>query len=240
MLALISTGWGPRCLSNAGVTLIQEVYRVETFGLDPDTRVMLSQIHTMCAHAPTQDNWQNDDLLAAAARALRLAQTDERAAFVTPSGPLCDAIWPVIQQAAGKLAIPLRVAHGLGLAESMATTLQLIVPPVTDMRPTLADFVGETRMPALAVAPQVGDLTHVHTLFAGEVRIFVLDLYARTVRHVDLAQVPPTAPNQLFVAAQHHIHQASDDNRSDDISDTVSSTADWVELFNNLTGVISD
>lgn len=240
MLVLISTGWGPRCLSAAGMSLIQEVYRVESFGLDPDTRTMLSQLHTLCNHAPLQDDWQNDDLLAAAARALRLAQTDERAAFVTPSGPLCDAIWPIIHQAAQQLGVPVRFAHGLGLAESMAACLQLTLPPITELRPTLADFVGETRMPALAVAASIGDATQIHTLFAGEVRIFTLDLYARNVQRVDLADIPASATNLLFVAAQHHINQVADDDASADISDRVSATADWVELFNNMTEVISD
>ncbi len=240
MLALISTGWGPRCLSAAGTALIQEVYRVESFGLDPDTRAMLSQLHTQCHHAPLKDDWQNDDLLAAAARALRLAQTDERAAFITPSGPLCEAIWPIVQQAAHQLGIPVRFAHGLGLAESMATCLQLTLPPVTEIRPTLADFVGETRMPALAVAARIGDVTQLNTLFAGDARIFTLDLYARKVQRVDLANIPPTATNLLFVAAQSHINEVADGDAVDDISDRVSATADWVELFNNMTEVISD
>lgn len=240
MLVLISTGWGPRCLSAAGTALIQEVYRVETFGLDPDTRAMLSQLHTLCNHAPLQDDWQNDDLLAAAARALRLAQTDERAAFVTPSGPLSEALWPIMQQAAVQLGIPVRFAHGLGLAESMAACLQLTLPPITEIRPTLADFVGETRMPALAVAATVGDVTQLHTLYDGEVRIFTLDLYARNVQRVDLAAIPAAATNILFVAAKQHINAVGADHASDDISDTVSTTADWVELFNNMTEVISD
>lgn len=240
MLALISTGWGPRCISHAGAALINEVYRVETFGLDPETRTLLDQLHTLCNHAPARDDWQNEDVLAAAARALRLAQSDERAAFVTPSGPLCDAMWPVIQQAAAVLAIPVRVAHGLGLAESMATCLQLTTPPISELRPTLADFVGESRMPALAIAPHVGDVTHISTLFAGEVRIFTLDLFARKVRHVDLAHVPPATPNLWFVAAQAQLHDALDDGTGADISDTVASTADWVELLNNMTEAVSD
>jgi len=240
MLVLISTGWGPRCLSAAGTALINEVYRVETFGLDPETRSMISQLHTLCNHAPLQDDWQNDDLLAAAARALRLAQTDERAAFVTPSGPLCEAIWPIIQQAAQQMSIPVRFAHGLGLAESMAACLQLTLPPVTEIRPTLADFVGETRMPALAVATDIGDATLLSTLFDGNVRLFTLDLYARKIQRVDLAAIPEAATNVLFVAAQSHIHEVTDDATSADISDQVSATADWVELFNNMTEAVSD
>ena len=38
-IALISTGWGPRCLSHAGAALLADVYRVETFGLDVETRL---------------------------------------------------------------------------------------------------------------------------------------------------------------------------------------------------------
>ncbi|MFM7678036.1 MAG: hypothetical protein ACKO83_04220 [Roseiflexaceae bacterium] len=240
MLALISTGWGPRCISHAGASLLNTVYRVETFGLDPDTRTLLDQLHTMCHHAPSHNEWQNDDLLAAAARALRLAQSDERAAFVTPSGPLCDAIWPVIRHAATELAIPVHVAHGLGLAESMATCLQLTTPPVSELRPTLADFVGETRMPALAIAPQLGDVAQLDALFAGQARIFTLDLFARKVHHVDIAHVPEGAPNRWFVAAQAHLQDSLDDSTDADISDTVATTADWVELFNNLTEAVSD
>jgi hypothetical protein len=240
MLALISTGWGPRCLSAAGTALIQEVYRVESFGLDPDTRAMIGQLHTLCNHAPLHDDWQNDDLLAAAARALRLAQTDERAAFVTPSGPLCEAIWPIIRQAAQQMNIPVRFAHGLGLAESMATCLQLTLPPVTEIRPTLADFVGETRMPDLAVAADIGETTQLSTLFYGNVHVFTLDLYARKAQRVDFANIPAAATNVLFVAAKSHINQVIDDATTDDISDQVSATADWVELFNNMTEAVSD
>ena len=95
-------------------------------------------------------------------------------------------------------------------------------------------------MPAVAVAASVGDVTHLHTLFGGEGRIFTIDLYARKVQRVDLAAIPAAATNILFVAAQQHINEVDVDDASGDISDTISSTADWVELFNNMTEVISD
>jgi hypothetical protein len=236
-IALISTGWGPRCLSQAGVTLLSEVYRVETFGLDPDTRAMIGQLHSLSRHSPNQDTWQNSELLAVAARALRLAQSDERAALVTPSGAIATAIWPVVQAAAAKLDITVRVAHGLGLAESLANCFQLPLPPTTELRPLLSDFVGEQRMPSLAIAQELGDLTNITQLYASHGAFFVVDLFAQRVVSVDLDAPPVAAPNHLFVATQGALALAVDNDDSPDISDTIATTADWFELLNGLTGV---
>lgn len=235
MLALVSTGWGPGCLSQAGVALINEVYRVETFGLDPQTRAQISQLHTMCHHAPPHNDWHDDAIVDAAARALRLAQSDERAAFVTPSGPLSTAIWPLLHQAAAELAMPVRVAHGLGLAESLANCLHLPLAPIAEIRPTLADFVGETRMPQLAVATDIGDTQQVSTLFDGQMRVFRVDLFARHVQQITLDSHPLPTPNQLFIVASTHITPEAHARHTHDISTLVADTADWVELLNNVT-----
>jgi hypothetical protein len=184
--------------------------------------------------------WQDTDIVDAAARALRLAQSDERAAFITPSGPISTALWPIVQQAARTLAIPVRVAHGLGLAESIATCLQLPLPPETMLRPTLADYADTTRMPALAAATQIGDVSRVATLYDGQVRVFRLDLFARQVHLVDLATCSDDQSDQLYVAATQHMHAVDHDNHTRDVTDTLSSSADWVELLNNLTEAVSD
>ncbi len=236
-IALISTGWGPCCVSHAGATLLSEVYRVETFGLDPATRTMIGQLHSLSRHAPSQDTWQNSELLAVAARALRLAQSDERAALVTPSGAIATAIWPVVQAAAAKLEITVRVAHGLGLAESLANCFQLSLPPTTELRPLLSDFGGEQRMPSLAIAHELGDLTEIRQLYATQGAFFVVDLFAQRVTVIDLDALPIPAPNHLFVATQGSIASAINNDDSPDISETIATTADWFELLNGLTGV---
>lgn len=75
-IVLISTGWGPGCLSHAGAALLADVYRVETFGLDVETRGLVSHLNNLSRHAPEHAVWQNDELLAVVARALRLAQSE--------------------------------------------------------------------------------------------------------------------------------------------------------------------
>ena len=237
-IALISTGWGPCCLSHAGMTLLGEVYRVETFGLDPATRAMMSQIHSLSTHSPAQDAWQNADLIAVAARALRLAQSDERAALVTPAGAITTAMWPVVQAAAQQLQITVRFAHGLGLAESLANCLQIPLPPTVEIRPLLSDFGIETRLPILAIAPDIGDIADIEALYDGQVQLFVVDLFAPRVMAVDIQALPPMTPNQLIVATRGTMHVATANDGLPDVSETIATTADWFELLNGLTGVV--
>ncbi|NBU65184.1 MAG: hypothetical protein EBS29_11895, partial [Chloroflexia bacterium] len=175
-IVLISTGWGPRCLSHAGAALLAEVYRVETFGLDAETRGLVSKLNGLIRHAPEQSDWQNDELLATVARALRLAQSDEWAALVTPAGDIAAMLWPVVQTAAKKLGLTVQFAHGLGLAESIATCLQLPVTPTVELRPRLSDFVGQMQLPTLIVAPELGELTDISSLYDGNARFFAVDL----------------------------------------------------------------
>jgi hypothetical protein len=242
MLALISAGWGPGCLSHAGIALINDVYRVETFALDAITRDQVGKLHSLCHHAPLHNEWKESDLIEAAARALKLAQRDERAALITPSGPISATIWPVVREAAATLGVPVVVAHGLGLAESMATCLQLPVLPTVDMRDSLSDFAVVTCLPELVVATHIGNLADVSTLYEGHVCLYKVNLATRHVQAVSLEAPPPATTHDLYVATRHMFQHADDASKSEgqDVSDVLSSQADWVELFNNLTEAIRD
>jgi hypothetical protein len=236
-IALISTGWGPRCLSHAGAALLAEVYRVETFGLDGETRTLVNQLHSLSHHAPDHAVWQNDELLAAAARALRLAQSDERAALVTPSGEIATVLWPIVQTAAKQLGLTVRFGHGLGLAESIASCLQLPLPPTVEFRSQLSDFVGKNQLPTLAIATEMGDLTDIASLYAGTARFFMVDLHAHQhkVVNVDITQPIPTSSNAFLVATQGEIalHHAHEEER--ELEAPIESAVLWVELLNGLT-----
>ena len=237
-IVLISTGWGPRCLSHAGVALLADVYRVETFGLDVETRQLVSQLNGLSQHAPAQTVWQNDELVATVARALRLAQSDEWAALVTPAGDITATLWPVVQTAAAQLGLTVRFAHGLGLAESLATCLQLPLPPTVELRPRLSDFVGQNQLPTLAIASEIGELTDITALYDGNVRFFAVDLYAQQhkVVNIDIQQIERTAPkNALFVAARGAVEIDLVHTKGTDIIEPLESALLWAQLLHGLT-----
>ena len=237
-IALISTGWGPRCLSHAGAALLADVYRVETFGLDVETRQLVSQLNGLSHHAPAQTVWQNDELLATVARALRLAQSDEWAALVTPAGDITATLWPVVQTAAAQLGLTVRFAHGLGLAESLATCLQLPLPPTVELRPRLSDFVGQNQLPTLAIAAELGDVTDIAELYAGNVRFFAVDLYAKqhNVVNIDIHQPLPMAQyNGLFVAAQGAVEIDIAPSNGTEFTEKLESALLWAQLLHGLT-----
>jgi hypothetical protein len=237
-IVLISTGWGPRCLSHAGAALLTDVYRVETFGLDVETRALVSQLNGLSHHAPAQTVWQNDELLATVARALRLAQSDEWAALVTPAGDITATLWPVVQTAASQLGLTVRFAHGLGLVESMATCLQLPLPPTVELRPRLSDFVGQNQLPILAVASELGDVTDIAGLYAGNVRFFAVDLYAKqhNVVNIDIHQPLAMAPySGLFVAAQGAVEIDLVHSNGTEFTEKLESALLWAQLLHGLT-----
>jgi hypothetical protein len=237
-IVLISTGWGPRCLSHAGAALLADVYRVETFGLDVETRGLVSQLNNLSRHAPAHAVWQNDELLAVVARALRLAQSDEWAALVTPAGEIASILWPVVQTAAKQLGLTVRFAHGLGLAESLATCLQLPLPPTVELRARLSDFAGQTQLPTLAIASEIGELTDITTLYDGNVRFFAVDLYAQQhkVVNIDIQQIIPTAPkNILFVAARGAVEIDLAQTKGTEFIETLESVLLWAQLLHGLT-----
>lgn len=237
-IVLISTGWGPRCLSHAGAALLADVYRVETFGLDVATRQLVSQLNGLSQHAPAQTVWQNEELLATVARSLRLAQSDEWAALVTPAGDITATLWPVVQTAANQLGLTVRFAHGLGLAESLATCLQLPLPPTVELRPRLSDFVGQNLLPTLAIASELGNVTDIVGLYAGNVQFFAVDLYAtqHNVVNIDIYQPLPTAPhNGLFVAAQGAVEINLARSNQTELIEKLESPLLWAQLLHGLT-----
>ena len=237
-IVLISTGWGPRCISHAGAALLADVYRVETFGLDVETRQLVSQLTGLSHHAPAQTVWQNDELLATVARALRLAQSDEWAALVTPAGDITATLWPVVQTAASQLGLTVRFVHGLGLAESLATCLQLPLPPSVELRARLSDFAGQTQLPTLAVAAELGDVTDIAELYAGNVRFFAVDLYAKqhNVVNIDIQQIERTTPkNALFVAARGAVEIDLAHTKGTGIIEPLESALLWAQLLHGLT-----
>jgi len=237
-IVLISTGWGPRCLSHAGAALLADVYRVETFGLDVETRGLVSQLNGLSHHAPEHTVWQNDELLATVARALRLAQSDEWAALVTPAGDIASMLWPVVQTAATQLGLTVRFAHGLGLAESLATCLQLPLPPSVELRSRLSDFVGQARLPTLAIASQIGELADISSLYDGNARFFAVDLYAQQhkVVNIDIQQHVPTAQkNILFVAARGAVEIDLAQTKGTEFIEKLESALLWAQLLNGLT-----
>ncbi len=132
----------------------------------------------------------------------------------------------------------MRFAHGLGLAESLANCLQIPLPPTVEIRPLLSDFVAETRLPILAIAPDIGDIADIEALYDGQVQLFVVDLFAPRVMAVDIQAPPPIAPNQLIVATRGTMHVATANDGLPDVSETIATTADWFELLNGLTGVV--
>ncbi len=239
-IVLISTGWGPRCLSHAGAALLADVYRVETFGLDVETRALVSQLNGLSHHAPAQAVWQNDELLATVARALRLAQSDEWAALVTPAGDIASILWPVVQTTAKKLGLTVRFAHGLGLAESLATCLQLPLPPTVELRPRLSDFVRQNQLPTLAIASEIGELTDITALYDGNVRFFEVDLYAKQhkVINVDIHQqlpIPHLPKNTLFVAARGAVEIDLAHTKGTEFIEKLESVLLWAQLLHGLT-----
>jgi hypothetical protein len=182
--------------------------------------------------------WQNDELLAVVARALRLAQSDEWSALVTPAGEIASMLWPVVQTAAKQLGLTVRFAHGLGLAESLATCLQLPLPPTVELRARLSDFVGQTQLPTLAIASEIGELTDITALYDGNVRFFAVDLYAQQhkVVNIDIQQIERTAPkNALFVAARGAVEIDLAHTKRTGLIEPLESALLWAQLLHGLT-----
>ena len=237
-IALVSTGWGPGCLSQAGADLVSNVYRVESFGLDAQTRAIVSKLNAQSTHGPHAAAWSSDDMLATVARALRSAQTDGWAALVTPSGPMTSTLWPTVQHAAQELGVQVRYAHGLGIAESLATCLQLPTPPTTVVRPKLCDFVGQSDLPEFALAMQIGNPTDIHTLYDGAVRLYMVDLYAQRnkITPIDLrVSVPTIAENAYVVAIRDTQVDAHSRSSGNQLGDSLESALLWVQVLNGLT-----
>jgi len=236
-IALISTGWGPGCLSRAGAALVSDVYRVETFGLDAETRVIVSKLNAQSQHGPHNPTWSSDDLLVTVARALRSAQSDAWAALITPSGAMTNALWPTVQQAAQRLGVQVRYAHGLGIAESLASCLQLPTPPRVEVRACLSDFVGQQQLPDFALAAQFGDIAELATLYGGAVRYFVVDLYAprQKITAVDLREsVPVIAENAYALAVCDAQISAKTGQTGFQVTDSMESALLWVQTLNGL------
>ena len=237
-IALVSTGWGPGCLSHAGADLVSRVYRVESFGLNAETRAIVSKLNAQTHHGPQETSWSADDMLATVARALRSAQTDGWAALVTPSGHMTSALWPTVQQAAQHIGVQVRYAHGLGVAESLATSLQLPTVPQTQVRPQLCDFLGQTDLPEFALAAQFGSTADLHTLYDGAVRFFLVDLYAqkKKITAINVQEsVPPIEENAFVLAIRDTQIDAGSHALGHQPSESLESTLLWVQVLNGLT-----
>ncbi len=237
-IALVSTGWGPGCLSRAGAALVSDVYRVETFGLDADTRSIVSKLNAQSQHGPSDAAWNSEDLLATVARALRSAQSDGWAALVTPAGALTNTLWPTVQQAAQRIGVQVRYAHGLGISESMANCLQLPTPPTVALKSLLSDFVGHVAIPEFALGAQVGNATQLAELHGGAVRFFGMDLYApRTkITTLNLRESIPVITNNAYVLAVRDEQITSKSGQSElRVSDSMESALLWVQVLNGLT-----
>jgi len=102
----------------------------------------------------------------------------------------------------------------------------------------LSDFGAETRLPILAIAPDIGDITAIEAFYDGQVQLFVVDLFAPRVMAVDIQAPPPIAPNQLIIATRGTMHVDTANDGLPDVSETIATTADWFELLNGLTGVV--
>jgi hypothetical protein len=237
-LALVSTGWGPGCFSAAGATLMQDAYRVETFGLDAATRALVTKYNPQAQHGPRAAGWGTDELLATVARVLRAAQTDGNATLVTPSGTLTSTLWPTVVQAALRIGVHVRYAHGLGIAESLAHCLQLPAPPSVEVKALLSEYAGHAPLPIFALAAQVGDVDAVSTLHNGTVRVFSVDLYApRTkVTAIQLqGPVPVVADTAFALAIGDDQVSAQSGQRGIQTTDSMESALLWIQVLNGLT-----
>ena len=237
-LALVSTGWGPGCFTAAGATLMQEAYRVETFGLDATTRALVTKQNPQAQHGPRATGWSTDELLATVARVLRSAQTDGNAVLVTPSGTLTSTLWPTVVQAAQRIGVHVRYAHGLGIAASLANCLQLPVPPSVEVKKLLSEYAGHAQLPNFALAAQVGDVDAVSTLNNGMVRVFSVDLYApRTkVTAIQLqGPVPVVADTAFALAICDDQVSGRSGLRGIKTADTMESALLWIQVLNGLT-----
>lgn len=236
-IALISSGWGPGCLSWAGIKLIDEVYAVETYGLDAHTQELLGSVHAFCTHTDAPLTADNQALLDSMARALRRAQSDERAAFVIPSGPVCDAVWPLMIQATRELGLEVRVAHGLGVIESLINVMQLPVPHSIDARPQLSDFVQAVRPSMVMVAPVLGDRHLLHRFRDTDIHCFAVDLCTKQVFPLDLDTEVSVSPRHVVVATQGQIDVQATRGATVDVNDALGHTGDWLELLNGFAEV---
>ena len=237
-LALVSTGWGPGCFSAAGATLMQDAYRVETFGLDATTRALVTKHNPQTQHGPRAAGWSTDELLATVARVLRAAQTDGNATLVTPSGTLTSTLWPTVVQAAQRIGVHVRYAHGLGIAESLAHCLQLPAPPSVEVKALLSEYAGHAQLPIFALATQVGDVDAVATLHNGTVRVFSVDLHApRTkVTAIQLqGPVPVVADTAFALAISDDQVSAQSGQRGIQTTDSMESALLWIQVLNGLT-----
>jgi hypothetical protein len=237
-LALVSTGWGPGCFTAAGATLMQEAYRVETFGLDATTRALVTKQNPQAQHGPRATGWSTDELLATVARVLRSAQTDGNAALVTPSGTLTSTLWPTVVQAAQRIGVHVRYAHGLGIAESLANCLQLPVPPSVEVKKLLSEYVGQAQLPIFALATQVGDIDAVLTLHNGTARLFCVDLYAPRTKVTAIQpqeSVPVVADTAFALAICDDQVSARSGLRGIKTADTMESALLWIQVLNGLT-----
>jgi hypothetical protein len=217
---------------------MQEAYRVETFGLDATTRALVTKQNPQAQHGPRATGWSTDELLATVARVLRSAQTDGNAVLVTPSGTLTSTLWPTVVQAAQRIGVHVRYAHGLGIAESLANCLQLPVPPSVEVKKLLSEYAGHAQLPNFALAAQVGDVDAVSTLNNGMVRVFSVDLYApRTkVTAIQLqGPVPVVADTAFALAICDDQVSGRSGLRGIKTADTMESALLWIQVLNGLT-----
>lgn len=216
--------------------MIADVYAVETFGLDPVTQRHISDMHAFCVHTDAHPE-QPQALMQSMTRALRRAQSDERAAFVVPSGPLSDMAWPLLIDAARTLAIDVRVAHGLGVIESLMNVMQLPMPRTIDARPQLSDFVHAVRNSAVMVAPTLGDRAVLRHFDEQQIHCFAVNLYTKQVSMIDIDDAVEPDSRHIVVATHDALQVRSDAEDAFDINDTLGSTGDWIEILTGLTEV---
>lgn len=102
----------------------------------------------------------------------------------------------------------------------------------------MSDFVGQTQLPTLAIASEIGELTDIAALYDGNVRFFAVDLYAQQhkVVNIDIQQIVPTAPkNALFVAARGAVEMDLAHTKGKGIIEPLESALMWAQLLHGLT-----
>jgi len=116
--------------------------------------------------------------------------------------------------------------------------LQLPLPPSVELRSRLSDFVGQARLPTLAIASQIGELADISSLYDGNARFFAVDLYAQQhkVVNIDIQQHVPTAQkNILLVAARGAVEIDLAQTKGTEFIEKLESALLWAQLLNGLT-----